>query len=308
MRTVLANARPRGIDREETDALRLFHGVSEGWPGLTVDSYGDRVLVQTFREPQVDLAAIEAWAQKPVVWRHRGRERHETPVPSWAVEPTAFHELGVRYRAPLVHRGMDPWLFLDFRAGRRWIARNAAGRRVLNTFSYTCGAGLVAAVHGAEQVVNLDHGGWALEAGRGWAEDNGVEMELVREDFYAATRQWAGGRLGGRGRRFARRPERRFDLVVLDPPTRTKGPLGAVDIVGDYASLAKPCIGCLDEGGVLLATNHSARVSMEVWVEQVTRCAAKAGRPVQRVEVVVPDEDFPSFDGAHPLSMAAFYL
>lgn len=307
MRTVLANAAPRSIGAGTT-AYRLFHGIAEGRPGLTIDRYGDRVLVQTFREPEVDLTAIEDWTGRPVVWRHRGAERIDTPVPDWAREPTEFTENGVTYRAPLVHRGMDPWLFLDFRAGRRWVREHAAGRRVLNTFAYTCGVGVVAAVHGAASVLNLDHGAWALEAGAGWAVDNGVQMECVRDDFYAATRQWAGGSLGRRGRRYEKRGPRRFDLVVLDPPTLSRGPLGAVDIVRDYPSLAKPCIGCLDEGGVLLATNHSPRVSTDDWIGQVTRCAEKAGRPVRDVEIVLPDGDFPSFDGQPPLSIAAFRL
>ena len=264
--------------------------------------------MQTFRDPleMAEFEEITDWIGLPTVWRHRGPQPVETPVPPWATAPTPFHELGVRYRAPLVHRGLDPWLYLDFRSGRRWIAAHAAGKRVLNTFSYTCGAGLVAAVHGAAQVVNLDHGGWALDAGRAWAQDNGVELEFVRDDFYAATRQWAGGRLGRRGRRFQKRAPRRFDLVVLDPPTFTRGPLGAVDIVRDYPSLAKPCLGCLDEGGVLLATNHSSKVPTDAWIDQVVRCAEKAGRPIRSVERLAVDPDFPTFDGLSPLSVAAF--
>ena len=170
--------------------------MAEGRPGLTVDRYGEAALVQTFRtglsaETLHDVEAVLPW---PVVWRHRGfRERASWyPAPGWAVEPATFQELGVRYEAPLVHRGQDPWLFLDFRAGRRWLARNAPGRSVLNTFAYTGGAGLVAARSGAASVTQLDHGRWCLEAAQSLAQLNGVQTEVVREDFFAAMRQWAG--------------------------------------------------------------------------------------------------------------------
>ena len=39
------------LEAEKTNAYRLFHGVSEGKPGLTIDRYGSLILAQTFREP-----------------------------------------------------------------------------------------------------------------------------------------------------------------------------------------------------------------------------------------------------------------
>ena len=80
----------------------------------------------------------------------------------------------------------------------------------------------------------------------------------------------------------------------------------AVDIDGDYPSLFKPAWLALEPGGALLATHHSAKTSLEDWLSVCRRCAAKAGRPVEQVDVIPVDADFPSFDGAHPLKMAVF--
>ncbi|MDQ5904444.1 MAG: rRNA (cytosine1962-C5)-methyltransferase, partial [Pseudomonadota bacterium] len=38
------------LQAEETDAYRLFHGTAEGMPGLTIDRYGNLLLVQTFHQ------------------------------------------------------------------------------------------------------------------------------------------------------------------------------------------------------------------------------------------------------------------
>ncbi len=275
------------MDLAGCTAYRLFNGTTEGLEGLTIDRYGEQCLVQTFRDievPELDLP----W---PIVVRRRGE-----PKPPERSEAVAFIELGIRYAAPLVHPGQDPWLFLDFRAGRRWLKANAAGKSVLNTFAYTCGAGVAAMVGGAASVLNLDHGKWCLEAGRDFAALNEVQMGYLREDFFAAVRQFAGLKLKGRGARrrgYTKRPAQRFDLIVLDPPTFAKSPMGAVDIVRDYGSLAKPCFLALKEGGALLATNHAAGVSRVDWIEATKRCAAKAGRPVREVEIIEPEADFP---------------
>ena len=65
-------------------------------------------------------------------------------------------ELGIRYTVDPIHKGIDPLLFLDFRAGRRRILRESSDQTVLNLFSYTCGIGVAAAKGGAKRVVNVD--------------------------------------------------------------------------------------------------------------------------------------------------------
>ena len=51
------------LHAEQTNAYRLFHGSVEGEAGLTVDRYGDALLVQTFHRPlaPAQLVALEAF-------------------------------------------------------------------------------------------------------------------------------------------------------------------------------------------------------------------------------------------------------
>jgi 23S rRNA (cytosine1962-C5)-methyltransferase len=58
----------------------------------------------------------------------------------------------------------------------------------------------------------------------------------------------------------------------------------------------------------VLATNHVASVERETWLESLSRCAEKAGRPLAAVELVEPDADFPSRDGRPPLKIAVCRL
>jgi len=185
----------------------------------------------------------------------------------------------------------------------------------------------MAAAAGASAVCNLDVSDTCLSDGRRNAQLNNLEIETVRYDAIPAMRMFAGvaisqdrrgggqrqqpegGRRGERGINPTPTPKklkpRRFSVVVLDPPTFAKGAF-VVDIVRDYNSLLKPALMALEEGGVVLATNHAGQVQMEEWRKACIRCAEKCGRPlVADPEIVLPDGDIPIRPGTegHLLKM-----
>jgi len=303
-----------GLDRRadlfaaltDTDCVRLLSGVSEGWPGVAVDRYGPVLLVQTWRDPLQDgvlaaLADVVPWDLVPV-WNQRGGGGSTQPVPTEAVGI----ERGVKFDVRPRHRGKDPLLFLDFRVARTWM-RERAATSVLNLFSYTCGIGVAAAVGGASRVLNVDFASSALAVGSTNADLNGVQMVQLESDVFPAMRQLAGLPVGGRkGRRptYKTLAREAFDVVVLDPPRWAKTPWGAVDVVRDYASLFKPALLAVADGGSILATNHVPTVALDDWLDGLKRTAAKAGRPLKQVDILEPEADFPSFDGRPPLKIA----
>lgn len=310
---------------EDTDAYRLFHGTAEGRPGLTVDRYGGLLLVQSFHEslPPEDLAALEGFYVKHLpgltaIYNDRSapnsRIRNALPPTQLAAahEPRIARELGVQYRIQARHSGQDPWLFLDLRAGRRWVLRHARGKSLLNLFAYTCGVGIAAGVGGARQVVNVDFAESSLAIGRQNADLNRlpVQPEFIKSDFFAAVRQLAGigqpQRVRGRLMpAFPKLAPQLFDLVFLDPPRYAKSAFGVVDLVNDYAAIFKPALLCTAPGGTLLCTNNMAAVDRAAWLDQLQRSARKAGRPIRSFEWILPEADFPSPDGNPPLKMLA---
>ena len=305
------------LDQEATDCVRLLHGATEGAPGVAVDRYGPVLLVQTWREPLADGTtdallgiAREVVPVERVVWNHRPRGG-----PGWRPvdAPVVGRELGLLFDVRPRHRGRDPLLFLDLRAGRRWIRSVARDRTVLNLFAYTCGVGLAASAGGAGAVTNVDFAQSALDVGRANEAANGLTgQEYIAEDVFPVLRQMAGLRMrdrrGGRRATFTRREPRTFDVVVLDPPRWATGKHGAVDLVRDYQSLLKPALLATAPGGQLLITNNVASVDRDVWRSLCLRCADKAGRPVADWTWLPPEDDFPSPDGQPPLKMAILTL
>lgn len=306
-----------------TDCYRLFHGSQEGEPGLTVDRYGDLLLVQTFhRSLDTDrLATIVSFGERwfpgaDLVWNDRSgsgsRVANELSEEALGIaeRDRVTQEYGVRFHIRGRHRGNDPWLFLDLRAARRSLASEAQEKSVLNLFSYTCGVGIVAARAGASRVLNVDFARSSMEVGSRNAALNGVSdrtRELV-SDAFPAIRQLAGIRQPRaiRGRKLPAFPhveKEAFDLVVLDPPRLARSPFGVVDLQRDYQSLLKPTLGTVKDGGVLYCTNNVAQVAEEDWHVLLRRCAAKHGRTVRSLDVIRPDSDFPSFDNRPPLKV-----
>jgi len=307
------------LHASDTTFYRLFHGATEGCPGITVDRYGPNLLIQSWREPPSEdvLRSIRyltceylgEWLG--LCWYDRSKRGDlRRPLMELSDAPRVGSELGLNFDGELVHRGIDPLLFLDFRAARRAVRARSTDKSVLNLFAYTCGIGVAALAGGAREVLNVDFAEHALAVGRRNAELNQLDssrFQILREDCLPVMRQLSGLGVKGKAarRKFTKLKPRQFDLVVLDPPRYAKSPFGLVDTVNDYQSLFKPALLSVVPGGEMLVTNNVASVEVEAWVESLHRCATKAGCPISSVELLRPEEDFPTFEDAHhPLKMA----
>jgi 23S rRNA (cytosine1962-C5)-methyltransferase len=328
--TALASRAPlvARLDDEGTDVYRLFHGDAEGEAGLTVDRYGDLLLVES-RDRSLEPARLaeaeafygDALPGLDLIYNDRGgtglRIRNTLPPERMraALAPRQVREMGVNYRVQGRHDSRDSWLSMELRAGRRRVMREMAatpgGKSLLSLFAFTCGIGIAAARAGARFVVNVDPGEASLKVGRENARLNDLPIRprFLHSDVFAALRQFSGLGQSGmvRGRRMPAFPKlepQQFDLVFLDPPRYAKSPFGVVDLVNDYAALFKPALLSTAAGGTLICTNQAAEVAGETWLDQMERGARKAGRPIREMEWIAPDADFPGFDGGRPLKVA----
>ena len=328
LRTALADAlaaRRSLIEQllaETTTAYRLFHGAADGFPGLSVDRYGDALLVQTILRPLAagELAELDEFYRGefpglPLFYNDHSQDpaRISNALPpamiAAAHELRLCRELGAAYRFQARHAGTEPWLALDRRPARRRVMQEAGGKSLLNLFATTGSVGIAAARAGARHVVNVE----PSESNITLAKDNArlnelpIRLRFVKSDVFAALRQLSGQGQGQmvRGRRMPPFPKLEahvFDLVFLDPPSFAKSPFGVVDQVNDYAALYKPALLCTAPGGSLICTNGS-ETSREAWLDQLERSTRKVGRNISEVEWIEPEADFPSATGAAPLKV-----
>ncbi len=252
-----------------TNALRIFNGRSDGVDGLVIDKLAQVLIVQChvgrLQCDEADLRrmlenAAEALAAtsvyRKIFPRDRNRDsaavlaQNRDPRP-WlgapADEEFEVLEHAVKFRVR-PYDGYSVGLFLEQRGNRDRIRRLAAGKRLLNTFAYTCGFSVAAAVGGAASTVSADLSKRFLEWGKRSFAANGVPLDAHR--FYAADTFDAYRRLGKRGER--------FDMIVIDPPTFARDSAGRPFVLTEQleallsGAFALAADGCL----LLISTNH----------------------------------------------------
>ncbi|WP_216319369.1 class I SAM-dependent rRNA methyltransferase [Deinococcus aestuarii] len=226
--------------------------------------------------------------RRPVEARHAAnvaREWLSPPEPVWGEERTDVVALenGVPF---LIRPGDDLsiGLFTDARPMRAWVREHAPpGGRVLNTFAYTCGFGLNAALGRAEVVKNVDLSRKVLA----WGQENYALSGLAAPatDFlYGDVFEWL-ARLRRRGDT--------FDLVILDPPSFARGRGGVWRAESDYGALVASAADVTAPGGRLLAMTNHAGLSESAFERLVASGLTKAGRRAHLDTHLHPGEDYP---------------
>ena len=143
---------------------------------------------------------------------------------------------------------LDTGLFLDHRTVRLWLAESAAGKSVLNLFSYTGAATLQAAVGGARSTTSIDLSRTYLDWFKRNLALNGLDDGPHRA-IRADVTEWLA------------QCRERFDLIFLDPPSfsNSKKMDSALDIQRDHAELIRHAMGCLTTDGVLVFSTNLRR-------------------------------------------------
>lgn len=282
-RLTAALDRRRGLFGPETTAWRWINGESDGWPGLILDRYGDTLVLKLYSEvwlprlEEVETLIRDTLRPGALVLRlsrnlaRVAREEYgvEEGFRGGAGEDTVvFLENGLRFEADVRH-GQKTGFFLDQRDNRRRVEELAAGRDVLNVFSFNGGFSLYAARGGAKRVTDVDISPHALESARRNFALNpalaGVPHESVRADAFAWLAEAPAGRKHG--------------LIITDPPSLAKREKERAGAIQAYEALAASALRRLDpNGGVLVAASCSAHVSEAEFFQAARRAARKHAR------------------------------
>ena len=275
-----------GIVRDNT-AYRLLHGEGDWLPGVIADVYGGFVVVQILTagaerlRPAILAALQEVVDPEGIFERSAGGARREeglgdrTDVAQGAAPPERIEvrEGDARYLVD-VRGGQKTGFYVDQRDSRALVGRLARGRDVLNCFAYTGGFAIAAGRGGARRVVSVETSGPALQLAReNWALNGLAEDRaewLARDVFDVLTP-------------LADAPEeKRFDLVVLDPPPFARHRADRDKAVRAYRDLNRRALRALRPGGLLATFTCSAHVSRELFLHAV----ATSGQPTMRLQVL----------------------
>ncbi|MCK4872121.1 MAG: class I SAM-dependent rRNA methyltransferase [Phycisphaerales bacterium] len=259
------------IDDERVDAYRVLSGPFEGLPGVFVDRYADLAVLIVYDDevdPELDprllAECIAEHLELRAVYVKRfvkdrstlgGEFDDHLRDPKPLVGSPAPESLLVRERelAFEIHPydGFSTGLFLDQRENRRALAKGVTGKRILNTFAYTCGFSVACAKAGAH-TTSVDISRRYL----GWGQRNFEHNHLdpAEHAFYC--------RDVFEFIKYAARKGHTYDLIILDPPSFSSGRKGkSFSAVRDYGRLLADAAHLLTTDGRMFCSTNTAHLA-----------------------------------------------
>jgi 23S rRNA (cytosine1962-C5)-methyltransferase len=265
------------------DAGRVVGSEGDGLPGLIVDRYGDVLVLQALTRGIARHAVMLAELAAALVPARAVYQRADAVAAAiegledgsgWLVGEAAsdveIREGPCRFRVDLA-AGHKTGFYLDQRENRSAVGRLASGREMLDTFCYTGAFSAWALRSGAASVLGVESSVEAGEQARAHAELNGGagRFTLLAGNAFDVLRD-------------LQRQGRRFDLVVLDPPSFTRRKTAVEPALRGYKEINLRGLACLRPGGLLATFSCSHHVS-PAFFEDVCRAAAGDSRRTVRV-------------------------
>ncbi len=287
----------------ELEAMRVFHGPGEGSGDLSriaIDRFGEHFWVTewTVGEKESSASSIkkvlldlelffkEIGARSAVALFRPEKGTPDEPQILFGQAPQGRFEVQeekMKIRIQLLGT-RHPGLFLDHLPLRRWLRARMKGLRVLNTFSYTGSLSVAAGLGGAAHVTTLDLSNPTLT----WAKEN-WEANVLSQD---SARFISGDYFEWLPR--LKRSGERYDCVILDPPSFSRGSKGTFSTSKDLRKLHAAALDVLNPGGYLVTSINSANVSREKFEGDVFETARESKIDLQILNRIDLPETFPT--------------
>ena len=277
-----------------TDALRIVNGSADGFPGLTIDKFGDRYQMQFFgpelltSKTEIVNAVGELFNPVCVVTKERlssaGRSLENAPmdvvVGSREDAVGVVREGKAQFHVDLMDT-INPGLFLDMRHVRLEVeehframsgacsshpetaqSSNPAafdGPRFLNLFSYTCSFSVHARLGGAAVATNADISGKILDKGRENYALNGLDLR-PGEFFRGNAIEYV---------HWAKKKGLRFDGIVLDPPSFARFKGFNFNVREHLMPLVAECAELLNPNGFFMVSSNYSEFNLNAFARDV---------------------------------------
>ena len=281
---------------------RLAHAEGDGLPGLTIDRFGDTLVVQVTTAGMealltpLKMALENILAPASIILRNdapaRALEGLELYVRAekGQMGRIAVEENGARYFADLGQGQKTGWYY-DQRDNRAFMAGLAKGKSLLDAYSYSGGFGILAAKAGASETVCLDSSAPALALAEDSAAANQVSIRAVKADVFEELERLAA-------------QKETFDIVVADPPPFVKSKKDLEPGAKAYRKLARLAAAVTAPGGLLLLASCSHNISAERFAAECAAGITRGGRKAALIRSAGAGPDHP----VHPMLPESAYL
>jgi 23S rRNA (cytosine1962-C5)-methyltransferase len=254
---------------------RRIYAEGDLLPGLMIDRYGDRIVVQNLIQaadriqPLITSIITERYQPRSILFRNDSRVREleglplkqETvgdPIPDTVVVNEDGKDIAISLAA-----GQKTGSYLDQRENHRAARRYAHGQ-ALDAFSYAGGFAIQIAER-CESVEAVDISSAAVEIARSNAERNGLKnIECIEANAFDFMRdRYTDGR--------------HYDTIILDPPAFAKNKDSVEGALRGYKEINNRAMRLLRSGGILITCSCSHHLSEGLFAEMLAESARDAG-------------------------------
>jgi len=289
----------------ETNAYRVVSSEADGLPGLIVDLYDEVLVVQFLTlgmerlKPLVIEALGELIPSRGIYERSDSSSRSLEGLEArtgWirkdcGDEVTVF-EKDVRFSVAL-GEGHKTGLYLDQRENRLFSRDWVSGGEVLDAFCYEGAFGLHLAKSG-NQVLGMDTQKEAILRAESHRKLNGISEERLRfkagnvfEELKALEKE-----------------KRKFDLVILDPPSFVKKKEALEGALSGYKEILLRAMKLLKEGGRLAVFSCSYVIDDTLLMQVSLSAAMDVKKDLRVLKFLKQSGDHP----IHPFIPETYYL
>lgn len=282
--------------RDGLDAYRLIAGESDGLPGITIDRYGNIMVLQLlsagaeYHRATLTLALQLGYPECAIYDRSdvsvRKKEGLEltsgvivgTPPPALLT----VHEHGMAIQVDIT-QGHKTGFYLDQRDSRLAARKYAAGRRVLNCFCYTGAFSVSVLMGGCSQVISVDTSQHVLDIAKSNIELNQLDLSragFVRDDVFQLLRAY-------------REQGELFDMIILDPPKFVENKNQLASACRGYKDINMLAMQLLAPEGILLTFSCSGLMPTDLFQKIIADAGLDAHREVQFIEQFRQAADHP---------------
>ena len=275
-----------------SEGYRLVFSEADFLPGLIVDGYGDvlslQILTQAMDTNPVRQAILAELTDRlhpaSIVERVDPRVRELESLPSRASSllqgeksSTIFTMNSIKFHYDALE-GQKTGAFLDQRENYAAAAQYAKGE-ALDVFCYQ-GAFALHLAPRCSHVTGVDSSRPALEVAEHNAALNHCEIEWIEGNAFDLLKDYSCS-------------DRRYDIIVLDPPAFAKSKRDLDAALRGYKELNLRALKMLRPGGILVTCSCSYHVSQFNFLEMLADAALDAHRTLRLIEVRGQARDHP---------------
>ncbi|MGH7198459.1 MAG: class I SAM-dependent rRNA methyltransferase [Candidatus Omnitrophota bacterium] len=288
-----------------SNACRLVSSEGDDLPGLIVDQYGEVAVVQFLtlgmdRLRPLVLEALEAAVPSRGVYeRSDSSSRKIEGLPEkvgWirrdCGDEVTIQEGDIRYA---IHfgAGHKTGMYLDQRENRLFIAGLGVKGEAIDAFCYEGGFGLHLAKAGC-RVLGIDSQEDVIRRAEAQRELNGITPEALQFKVANVFDQL----------KMFEKEKRKFDLVILDPPSFVKKKAALEGALSGYKEIILRSMKILNEDGKLAVFSCSYHVDENLLMQASLSAASDVRRTLRVLKFLKQSADHP----INPFIPETYYL